>query len=141
MEPQNPYPPNYLPPQTVQVQAWPLPAWARTFRTILLIGAGFLVLLLLLLIGTSTSGSADMYTAGGRSALQAMVWLGLGALLLTIPYVLASIIYGVLWASKLQGRGFRRYPGTSWILIAGPILAALPMVLLIGLIASNTSTW
>jgi hypothetical protein len=82
-----------------------------------------------------------MYTAGGRSALQAMVWLGLGALLLTVPYVLASIIYAVLWASKLRGRGFRRYPGTSWILIAGPTLAALPMVLLIGLIVSNTSTW
>ena len=119
----------------------PLPAWARTFRTVLLFGAGLLVLLLLLLVGTSTSGSADMYTSGGRSTLQAMVWLGLGALLLTIPYVLASIVYAVLWASKLHGRGFRGYPGTSWILIAGPILAALPMVLLIGTIASNTSTW
>ena len=141
MEPQNPYPPHYFPPQPGQVQVQPLPAWARTFRTVLLFGAGLLVLLLLLLVGTSTSGSADMYTSGGRSALQAMVWLGLGALLLTIPYVLASIVYAVLWASKLHGRGFRGYPGTSWILIAGPILAALPMVLLIGTIASNTRTW
>ncbi|MDR6987561.1 hypothetical protein J2Y66_002043 [Paenarthrobacter nitroguajacolicus] len=118
-----------------------MPAWARTFRKVLLIGAGLLVLLLVLLVGTSTSGSADMYSAGGRSGLQAIVWLGLGVLLLTIPYVLASIIYAVMWASKLRGRGFRRYPGTTWILIAGPLLAALPLVALIGLIVSNTSTW
>ncbi|MFC9772542.1 MULTISPECIES: hypothetical protein [unclassified Pseudarthrobacter] len=55
--------------------------------------------------------------------------------------MLASIVYAALWASKLRGRGFRRYPGTAWILIAGPVLAALPMVFLTGLIASNTSTW
>lgn len=141
MEPHSQYPPSYFPPQLEQTRVSPLPGWARTFRTVLLIGAGLLVLLVLLLIGTATSGSADMYSAGGRSVLQASIWLSLGTLLLTIPYVLASIIYAALWASKLRGRGFRRHPGTAWILIAGPILAALPMVLLTGLSASNTSTW
>ncbi len=140
MEPHNPYSPHYFPSHPGQVQPPPLPAWARTFRTILLILAGLLVLLLLLLFGAAMSGSADMYSEGGRSVLQATIWLGLGTVLLTIPYVIASIIYAALWAGKLRGRGYRRHPGTTWILIAGPIVSALPILGLIGLITADPST-
>ncbi|YCK83013.1 hypothetical protein M1D89_07215 [Arthrobacter sp. D3-18] len=139
MEPHNPYSPSYFPHQPGQLQPPPLPAWARTFRTILLILAGLLVLLLLLLFGAGTTGSADMYSEGGLGVLQATIWLGLGTVLLTIPYVTASIIYAALWAGTLRGRGYRRYPGTTWILIAGPIVAALPVLALIGVITTNSS--
>ncbi|AFR30215.1 hypothetical protein [Arthrobacter sp. Rue61a] len=138
MEPHSPYPPNYFPHQPGQVQVPPLPAWARTFRTILLILAGVLVVLLLLLIAVGT-GSIDMYTEDGLGALQAVIWLCLGMLLLAIPYVIASVIYAALWATKLRGRGYRRYPATTWILVAGPILAALPALALIGLITADPS--
>ncbi|PRB44992.1 hypothetical protein CQ020_01815 [Arthrobacter sp. MYb23] len=133
MQPQNPSPPNYVPPQPGPVEVPPLPAWARTFRSGLLIGAGLLVLLLLLLIVVATSGSS----AGGVGILEAVLWLGFGLFWLAIPYVLASIIYAVLWATKLRGNGYRRYPGTSWILVGGPILAGLPLLALIWLIAAN----
>jgi hypothetical protein len=65
MERQSPYPPNYFPPQPGQVQGSPLPAWARTFRIVVLVGAG-LLLHLLLLFWAGASGSANMYSAGGR---------------------------------------------------------------------------
>ncbi|MBT2585601.1 hypothetical protein [Arthrobacter sp. ISL-95] len=133
MEPRNPYPANYVPPQPGQVLVPLLPAWARTFRSILLILAGLLVLLLMLLFWAATSGSS----AGGLGILQVIFWLGFGLFWLAIPYVPASILYAVLWASKLRGNGYRRYPGTSWILIVGPILAGLILLSLIGLIAAN----
>lgn len=82
-----------------------------------------------------------MYIEGGLGVLQIIFWLGLALLLLAIPYVIASIIYAALWATKLRGRGYRRYPGTAWLLVAGPILAAIPLVALVALIAANTSTW
>ncbi|MDP9937259.1 hypothetical protein J2T11_003630 [Paenarthrobacter nicotinovorans] len=116
-----------------------MPAWATTFRSVLLIGAALLVLLLLLLIGTATSGSADMYSQGGLGALEATIWLGLGTILLTFPYLIASIVYGALWATKLRGRGYRRYAATSWILVAGPVVVALPVVALVALITADPS--
>ncbi|MGR0159160.1 hypothetical protein [Paenarthrobacter nitroguajacolicus] len=137
MEPQIPYPANYVPPQPGQLQIQPLPAWARTFRTILLILPGVLALLLLLVIWAATSGSIDMYSEGGLGVLQIIFWLGLGMILLAIPYVIGSVIYAVLWATKLRGRGYRRYPGTAWILFAGPVVAAIPLMAFLVLITAN----
>jgi ferric-dicitrate binding protein FerR (iron transport regulator) len=67
VEPHHQYPHN---PPAGQVQVPPLPAWARVFRTILLVLAGLLVVMLLLLFVAGTSASADMYTQGGRDILQ-----------------------------------------------------------------------
>lgn len=78
-----------------------------------------------------------MYSQGGRGVLQATIWLGLGTVLLAIPYLIASIIYAVLWVARLRGRGYRAYPGTSWILFAGPLVAGLPVLALIGLVTSS----
>lgn len=139
MEPHHQYPNNYAHPPATQVQAPPLPTWARVFRTILLALAGLLVVMLLLLFVAGTSASADMYTQGGRDILQAIIWLGLGSVVMTIPYLIASILYATLWAVKLRGRGYRRYPATTWVLVAGPVMVALPVLALIGLIAANPS--
>lgn len=134
------YPSSYAPDQERYVQAAPLPSWARAFRTILLILAALLVVLLLLLLIAGMSGSADMYSQGELGVLQSTIWLGLGTVLLTIPYLIASIIYAVLWVARLRGRGYRWYPGTTWILIAGPLVAGLPVLALIGLITSGPSS-
>lgn len=78
-----------------------------------------------------------MYSEGGLGVLQIIFWLGLGMILLAIPYVIASLIYAALWATKLRGRGYRRYPGTAWILVAGPVIAAIPLMASIALISAN----
>ncbi|MFF1831292.1 hypothetical protein [Paenarthrobacter sp. NPDC058040] len=78
-----------------------------------------------------------MYSERGLGVLQAAIWLGLGTILLTFPYLIASIVYGSLWATKLRGRGYRRYTATSWILVAGPVVVALPVVALVALIAAD----
>ncbi|WP_240341944.1 hypothetical protein [Arthrobacter sp. Alg241-R88] len=116
-----------------------MPAWARVFRTVLLALAGLLVVMLLLLFVAGTSASADMYTQGGRDILQATIWLGLGTVVMTIPYLIASILYSTLWAVKLRGRGYRGYPATSWVLVAAPVIVALPILAVIGLVAANPS--
>jgi hypothetical protein len=139
VEPDHQYPNNHAHQPATLAQAPPLPAWARVFRTVLLALAGLLVVMLLLLFVAGTSASADMYTQGGRDILQAIIWLGLGAVVMTIPYLIASILYAILWAAKLRGRGYRGYPGTSWVLGAGPVMIALPILALIGLIAANPS--
>ncbi|SLK00114.1 hypothetical protein [Arthrobacter sp. P2b] len=139
MEPHHQYPHNPAQHPAAQVQVPPLPAWAKVFRTILLVVAGLLMVMLLLLFLAGTSASADMYTPGGTDVLQATIWLGLGTVVMTVPYLIASIIYAILWAAKLRGRGYRGYPAT-WALIAGPVVVALPIVALIGLISVHPST-
>lgn len=138
VHPHNSHPSGYFPSQPGQVRAPRLPAWATTFRTVLLIGAGLLVLLLLFLIGTATLGPADMYSDGGLGVLQATIWLGFGTILLTFPYLIASIVYAGLWATKLRGRGYRPYTATSWILVVGPVVA-LPVVVSVALITADPS--
>jgi hypothetical protein len=140
VEPHHQYPHNHAHQPAGQVQVPPLPSWARVFRTILLVLAGLLAVMLLLLFVAGTSGSADMYTPGGTDVLQATIWLGLGTVVMTVPYLIASIIYAILWAAKLRGRGYRGYPATTWALIAGPVVVALPIVALIGLISVDPST-
>ncbi len=44
-----------------------------------------------------------------------------------------------LWASKLRDRSYRWYPGSTWILVAGPVVAALPIVALMELIMTKSS--
>jgi hypothetical protein len=139
VEPHHQYPNSHAHQPATQAQAPPLPAWARVFRTVLLALAGLLAVLLLLLFVAGTSASADMYTQGGRDILQSIIWLGLGTVVMTIPYLIASILYATLWAVKLRGRGYRGYPATTWVLVAGPVMVALPILALIGLIAANPS--
>ncbi|MEO3942015.1 hypothetical protein V3C41_13120 [Paenarthrobacter nicotinovorans] len=55
--------------------------------------------------------------------------------------MIAGATYAALWVTKLRGRQYRRYPGTTWILVAGPIVAAVPLLALIGLITANTIMW
>ncbi|GAT88449.1 hypothetical protein J2T10_002780 [Paenarthrobacter nicotinovorans] len=80
-----------------------------------------------------------MYSEGGLGVLQATIWLGLGTILLTFPYLIASIVYAGLWATKLRGRGYRPYTATSWILVVGPVVVALPVVVLVALITADPS--
>ncbi|MDQ0662448.1 magnesium-transporting ATPase (P-type) [Arthrobacter ulcerisalmonis] len=119
----------------------PLPAWARIFRTILLVLAGILLLLLLLLllITMGTSRAGDMYDDNTMAVFQATIWLGLALTALTIPYLLASVTYGALWAAKLRGRGYRGYPATTWILVVGPLVVGLSVMAVVALVAAPPS--
>jgi hypothetical protein len=117
----------------------PLPAWARIFRATLLVLSGVLLLLLLLLITLSTSRIGDMYDDNTMAVFQATIWLGLALTALTIPYLLASVTYGALWTVRLRGRGYRGYPATTWMLVAGPMVVGLSVMALVALVAAPAS--
>lgn len=116
-----------------------LPAWAGTFRTVLLVLAAILLLLLLLLLMMGTSRAGDMYAGGTSAVLQATIWIGLALPALGVPYVVASIAYGALWTARLRGRGYRRYPATTWMLVAGPIVVGLSITALVALVMAPAS--
>jgi hypothetical protein len=119
--------------QTQPFQRPPLPAWARVFRLALIcLGGGIALLLVVFLAGSMTS-QASVYTESGRADIQLAIWLGLLLILLSVPYVLASLVYGVRWAVTLRGRGYRSYPGTTWLLVLGPIAVIVPVLLWLGL--------
>jgi len=111
-----------------------LPGWAQVFRTTLLVLGGILSLLLLLLLTMGTSTVGDLYQDSTVSFLQSLVYVALALPALGIPYVIASIVYGALWLNSLRGRGYRSYPATSWLLVAGPLVVGLAILALAALI-------
>ncbi|MHA7289079.1 hypothetical protein ACX80V_05455 [Arthrobacter sp. MDT3-24] len=106
----------------------PLPAWARVFRLVLICLGGGIALSLVVFLSVSMTSQASIYTESGRADIQLAIWLGLLLIVLSIPYVLVSLVYAVLWAVKLRGRGYRRYPGTTWFLVLGPIAIVVPVL-------------
>lgn len=135
VEPHSPYQHDYVLSRQGSMQKPPLPGWARAFRTTLLVLAGILLLLLLLLLTMATSRvGGDLYHDSTVAFLQGIVWVGLALPALGLPYVIASIIYGALWMSTLRGRGYRGYPATSWMLVAGPAVVGLSILALVVLV-------
>lgn len=111
----------------------PLPGGTRAFRMVLIILGCVIALLVLVCLGVSTTSPASIYTESGRAGIQLAIWLGLLIILLSVPYVLASLVYAVLWAVKLRGRGYRRHLGTTWFLVLGPIAVIAPVLLWLSL--------
>ena len=139
MEPYRPHPNNGVLGQNGQWHKPPLPGWAQVFRTTLLVLAGIVLLFLLLLLTMGTLMVGDLYHDSTVAFLQSLVWVGLALPALGIPYVIASIVYGALWISTLRGRGYRSYPATSWLLVAGPLVVGLATLALAALIMAPAS--
>ncbi len=90
--------------------------------------AAALHFLLVGLLSVSMTSQTSIYTESGRADIQVAIWLGLLLILLSVPYVLASLVYAVLWAVKLRGRGYRCYPGTTCFLVLGPVAIIVPVL-------------
>jgi hypothetical protein len=134
VEPHRPYQHDYVLSQQDPMLKPALPGWAQVFRTTLLVLAGILSLILLLLLTMGTSTVGDLYQDSTVSFLQSLVYVALALPALGIPYVIASIVYGALWINTLRGRGYRSYPATSWLLVAGPLVVGLAILALAALI-------
>jgi hypothetical protein len=123
-----------------QPQALPLPGWARAFRAILL-GLGGLLAVLTLILTVSATGSRSLTTEGGISTIQLAIYLSLIIFVLSGPYLVGSIVYGVTWAASLRGKGYRAYSGTTWILVAGPILVGVVVLAAVAFLFRDPSSF
>ena len=101
-----------------------LPAWARTFRTVLMAFGGLGVAAL---IGISVSFAlpASMYEPGGLRGIGFGIMLSLFYAVGSIPYLIANVVYAARWAASLRGHGYSVSRLSSAFLVAAPILVAI----------------
>lgn len=104
-----------------------LPAWAKTYRTVLMVLGGIGVAALMGII-VSFSLPASMYEPGGLHGVGFGIMLSLFYAVGSIPYLIANVIYAVRWATSLRGHGYSASGLSSAFLVAAPILVALSVV-------------
>lgn len=104
-----------------------LPAWAKTYRIVLMVLGG-IAMLALLVIAVCFSLPADMYEPGGLRAAGLGILLSLLYAVGSIPYLIANLVYAIRWATSLRGRGYAASGLSSAFLVAAPIVVAASII-------------
>jgi hypothetical protein len=104
-----------------------MPAWAKTYRIVLMVFGGF-AMLALLVITICFSLPASMYEPGGLRAAGLGILLSLLYAVGSIPYLIANLVYTIRWATSLRGRGYAASGLSSTFLVAAPIVVAASII-------------
>ncbi|MDQ0768411.1 hypothetical protein QF031_001160 [Pseudarthrobacter defluvii] len=95
-----------------------LPGWAKTYRTVLIV-LGFVAMAWLLIIAAGYALS-PREAAGRTSASILLLIVDVLFALAAVPYLIASAVYGTLWALSLRGGGYAAGGFSSFFLVASP---------------------
>lgn len=104
-----------------------LPDWARFYRIVLMVFGG-LAMLALLVITICFSLPASMYEPGGLRAVGLGILLSLPYAVVSIPYLIANLVYAIRWATTLRGRGHSASGLSSSFLVVAPIVVAASII-------------
>lgn len=112
----------------MKLEKLPLPNWSKVYRICLLVFSGIMAMNASLFILFAFS-PAEFTTSNPNklipwSLIFAMLFL-MGAI---IPYLLANLIYGILWITKLRGKGFTASKISSFFLVSVPLIALLSLL-------------
>lgn len=108
---------------TASLPSQPLPAWAKTYRTVLMVSGG-VGLVTLAAIVVSFSLPASMYEPGGLRGVGFGIMASLFYAVGSLPYLIANAVYSIRWASSLRGRGYSVSGLSSAFLVTAPVLVA-----------------
>jgi hypothetical protein len=111
-------------------QKYPLPSWAKGYRiTLMIFDAVIFLNFLVFLVFAITPGS---FTTSNPN--KAIPWLFVFAMLFliaaVIPYLLANIVYGILWLTKLRGKGYFVSTISSVLIIGMPALVTVVLLMI-----------
>ena len=108
---------------TVSLPSQPLPSWAKTYRTVLMVIGG-VGLVALAAIVVSFSLPANMDDPAGLRGVDFGIMTSLFYAAGSIPYLIANGVYAICWASSLRGRGYSVSGLSSVFLVTVPVLVA-----------------
>ncbi|MET4144261.1 hypothetical protein [Arthrobacter sp. UYCo732] len=115
-------PPNYPSPSPPMVtRGMELPQWAKGFRATLMVFhtlgmVGVIVYLLAVLIPTEPG------MGGTAQKSWTLLFLWFSFIITVIPYVVANIVYGILWLTSIRGKGYRATTFVTVFLTAAPLI-------------------
>lgn len=114
-----PYYPTPTPP--METRGTDLPQWAKTYRIALMVfHTTGLISIALLIIAYTVPFEPGM---GGKAQVAWTLLLLLISFIFTsIPYIIANIVYGILWLTSLRGKGYRVNRASSFYVAIPPLL-------------------
>jgi hypothetical protein len=104
-----------------------LPPWARVFRITLMVfhGIGILGVFLVIFVYIFPLGPGP---SGKMYLTFPLLFAWLGFIFLSIPYLIANVTYGILWLSKIRGRGYRTHTLGTVFLVTPPAFIGISVV-------------
>ena len=116
-----PFYPTPTPP--MKTRGTDLPQWAKTYRILLmvfhtmgLISIAIVLIAYIIPLGSGMDGKAQM--------AWTLLFLWLAFIFTSIPYIIANIVYGILWLTSLRGKGYRVNRASSFYVAIPPLLIA-----------------
>lgn len=116
-----------------------LPGWAKTYRTVLIVLGSVVTAWLLAIVAGYAMSFPD--AAGKTSAAILLLVVDVLFALVSIPYLIASAVYGIRWAVTLRGRGYTAGGFSSFFLVAAPSAVTVAVVFGFARVMIPWSAW